>query len=237
MSQTRGLIKLDQVVYSYLNELGENSTAQFNRYKQIVIEGFTDMNIHVTNVVEQQIAEVNTANQITLNPDYIAWASVYVEVNGRYWPLDHNENIVLPKEDNCGTVFYFSEHLINPSKIGYEYTERRHNMGGRFAVNEKTRIMRFEGDMRGKSIYIIYLSSGVNMERDTYINRALLPTLKAYLNWIITIRDKTANLQAKDHAEYLYGLELQKYDVHVNSFTAHDFLSAIRAGYTLGVKR
>lgn len=234
MANTDGLIKLDQAVYSYLNETGEG-VENFNRYKQIVIEGYTDMNIHVTNTFEQFISEVNSVNQIALPSDYIDWVGVFLEVNGKYWPLDFNDSIVLPKTDGCASGFYFSDHLLPPDRIGYGYTVRRYNAGGSFAV--KDRVIRFSGDFKGKSVYILYISSGVRKGADTFINRAYLPVLKAYLNWIVTIRDKTSPPFRVQNSEYLYGLELQKLDVLQNGFSAHDFLSAVRDGYNLGVKR
>ena len=236
MPNTNALITLDHVVKSYLNELGSSSLADFNRYKQIVIEGFGDMNIHHTNQVDQFTSEVNGVNQLAAPADLIDWIGVYVVVSGLYWPLDFNEKLALPKESSC-QVFYFEDHLLPPEKMGVGYTERRRNVVGTFAYDYKNRVFRFEGDLAGMEMYIVYVSSGIKTEGTTYVGRELLPLLKSYLNWIITERNPMMALAIKGRAEYLYGLELQRYDRLTSGFTAHDFLAAIRAGYTLGTKR
>lgn len=236
MSNTDALITLDHVVKSYQNELGSSSLVDFNRYKQIVIEGFGDMNIHHTPSVDQFVAEVNTVNQLAAPSDLIDWIGVYVVINGLYWPLDFNENLALPKDSNC-QVFYFEDHLLPPEKLGIGYTERRRNLIGTFAYDYKKRVFRFEGDLKGMEMYIVYISSGIKKEGTTYVGRELLPLLKSYLNWIIVERDPMKAMAQKQRAEYLYGLELQRYDSLTSGFTAHDFLAVIRAGYTMGIKR
>ena len=91
---TNALVTIDYVIKSYLNRKGISASADYNRYKQILIEGFTDLNLFHTTYYSEYIGTVNAVNQLTLPVDFVDWIRVSVEINGQYWQLDYNENIV-----------------------------------------------------------------------------------------------------------------------------------------------
>ena len=237
MESTNALITIDQIVTSYLNERGISVTENYFRYKQIIIEGYTDLNIHNTLSVEEYIGKANEVNQMTLPPDLINWVSVSVNEGGSLRSLDYNNKLIIPKTNMYGTTISFPENFVPPTPKGNGYTKRRVNEHGQFNVNLDERIITFKGDFRNKDIYLMYISSGVSPNLVTYVSRELLPVLKAYLNWIITERSDRKPLSSKQRAEYLFGLELQKLDNFNNSMSAEELLAIVRGGYTQGVKQ
>lgn len=236
MANTNGLITIDHVVKSYFNEKGQSIPENYLRYKQIIIEGYTDLNIHNTTYVEKYIGKVNEVNQMALPPDLINWISVNTEVNGELWPLDINDKLIIPYPNDCGNVVTFPSHFNIPEIKGMGYTRRRRNIAGEFNIDVANRVIAFKGDFRNKNIYLYYISSGISQDTTTYISRAYLPLLKAYLNWVIKERDDSVPMAQKQRAEYLYGLELQKLENFNNSLSADEILAIIRDGYTQGVK-
>lgn len=237
MAHLNALITLDHVVKSFMNERDETDLHNFNRYKQIIIEGYSDMNIHYTTYIEQFVGRVNEVNQMALPSDCIDYIEVAVALNGKFWPLDINNDLIINKPDNCGNVVVFSEHFSAPSKKGFMYTARRRNVIGECKVDKRNRLIGFKGDFKGVDIYLSYISTGVEKQGQNYVEREYLPVLKSYLLWILTENDKTTSYGAKQRTEYLHGLQLEKLDLLQNNMTAHEFLSAIRDGYTQGIKR
>jgi hypothetical protein len=220
-----------------MNQRNETDLAVYNRYKQIIIEGYADMNIHYTTYVEEFKGTVNEANQMSVPADFIDYVMVAVEINGQYWPLDINNDLIIAQPNYTGVVVTFSEHFNPPDFSGSGYTTRRRNALGECKVDKRNRIIGFKGDFTGRTIYLNYISTGIETQGDCYIDRELLPVLKAYLNWVLTENNPQIAGSIKMRAEYLYGLELDKLNVLQNSLSAHELLSAIRGGYTQGLKR
>ena len=179
---TNALVSLDYVIKSYLNRKGRSSASDYDRYKQILIEGFTDLNLFHTEYYSEYIGTVNSVNQLTLPVDFIDWLMVAVEIEGEYWPLDYNSSIV-SEPSNTASVPVFTNHLNVPPIIGNGYTRLRRNKMGQFKVNKQKRVITFVGDFQNYSIYVHYVSSGVPLSGTVYVPRELVTVLRNYLDW------------------------------------------------------
>lgn len=236
-TNTPGFINIDHVIKSYMNEINDATTANYNRFKQIVIEGYADLNIHHTTYIETYISEVNEDNQILLPMDYIDWIQVSLEVGGEFWSLKENPDLIVSGLDNCGGVVVYDEHSNVPEIVGQQFARRSRNRLGEFNIDRVNKVIGFKGDFEGKNVFVEYTSTGINKSGSTWIPRELLTALKRYLDWIVTENDKTVNIQSKMRKEHLFGLALQQYDNFKNSIGADQLLAIIRSGYTQGVKR
>jgi hypothetical protein len=236
---TGALISIEEVVNSYMNELGDYSLENYERYCQIVIEGLTDFNINHTYSITPLEEVVNDIGIIKLPPDFIDYVVIGVVEHGVIKSLSKNENIALPLDSSCGIDV---AHEDRPSKMTdpywLDYTFGGGWNIGRYRVDYQKRLIVFlETGMQGRSVYIEYISSGISVSNKTMVDRRLLPVLKSYLNYIIVNRNPETNINIKDWALREYGHAYGRYIRSKNKFTADELLDAIRSGYSMGAKR
>lgn len=231
---TNALVTLDYVVKSYLNRKGINSSADYHRFKQILIEGLTDLNLFHTTYYSEYIGKVNAVNQLSLPIDFVNWKMVAVVLNGKYWPLDYNKELV-SEPDNLATTPVFTEHLSSPPVEGNGYTRLRRNRMGTFKVNKEKRVITFEGDLKDYDIYVHYVSSGIPLSGTVYVSRDLVTVLRDYLDWQLKYNDDSVPLNSKIIAENTFGRSLMKYIDNTEPVTIKELYNAFNAGRQQGV--
>jgi len=232
---TNALVTLDYVVQSYLNRRGISSTADFTRFKQILIEGFTDLNLFHTTYYSEYIGNVNAVNQMTLPVDFVDWTMVAVEIGGQYWPLDYNNNIV-SEPSNVATTPVFTEHLSSPPIIGNSYTRLRRNKMGQFKVNKQKRVITFVGDFTNYSIYLHYVSSGIPLSGTAYIPREIVTVLRNYLDWQVKYNDDSISKNIALLAKQEFGESLLQYYDSSTMLTVKELFNAMNANRQQGIK-
>lgn len=233
---TNALVTIDYVIKSYLNRRGISSSADYDRYKQILIEGFTDLNLFHTTYYSEYIGTVNAVNQLTLPVDFVDWIKVSVEVNGQYWQLDYNENIV-SEPSNTVSIPVFTNHLVSPPVVGNGYTRLRRNKMGEFKLNREKRVITFVGDLKDYSIYLNYVSSGIPLSGSVYIPRELVTVLRNYLDWQIKYNNDSVPVIKAQLAEQAYGDSLVQYYDSVEPFSMKELLNVFMINTQQGIKR
>jgi len=231
---TNALVTLDYVIKSYLNRKGINSSADYHRYKQILIEGLTDLNLFHSTYYSEYIGTVNAANQLALPFDFVDWMMVAVEINGKYWPLDYNKDIV-SEPDNLATTPVFTDHLSSPPVIGNGYTRLRRNKMGEFKVNKEKRVITFVGDFKNYSIYLNYISSGIPLSGTVYITRDLVTVLRDYLDWQLKYNDDIVPMNTTLLAEQMFGRSLIRYLDSTQAVPIKEIYNAFNAGRQQGI--
>lgn len=237
MPDTSTFITIDHVVNSYLNWKNIADLGDYDRFKQILIEGFTDLNIFHTTYFRTHKATVNEVNQIRLPSDYIDWLVVYVEVDGEKFELDHNDNLIIPVPDNCGEVVVFDEHLMAPTKKGYKYTTRRRNVFGGFKIDSVRKVCQFTGNIKGINIYIEYSATGIPETGVVFVPRELLTVLRSFLDWQLKEADDMIPPIKTQRAENTYGRLLMAYYEHKDQLSGKEYLNLFRDSMTQGIKR
>jgi len=232
--ETNALVTLDYVIKSYLNRKGISSSADYHRYKQILIEGLTDLNLFHTTHYSEYIGKVNDVNQLSLPNDFVNWIMVAVVINGEYWPLDQNKDIA-SEPDNLASTPVFTEHLSSPPVIGNGYTRLRRNQIGNFKVNKEKRVITFVGDLKNYDIYLHYVSSGIPLSGTTYVSRDLVTVLRDYLDWQLKYNDDSVSLNATMIAENTFGRSLMKYIDSTDPITIKELYNAFNAGRQQGI--
>jgi len=233
---TNALVTLDYVIKSYLNRRGISSSADYDRYKQILIEGFTDLNLFHTTYYSEYIGKVNAVNQLALPVDFVDWIRVAVEVDGQYWDLDYNRDIV-SEPSNTATTPVFINHLTPPPIVGNGYTRLRRNKMGEFKVNKEKRVITFVGDYKNYSIYVNYVSSGIPLSGKAYVPRELVTVLRNYLDWQVKYNDDSVPIIKIQLAEQAYGDSLIQYYDSVEPMSMKELLNALMINTQQGIKR
>ena len=234
---TPAYITIERAVKSYLNEKGDYSMENLFRYIQIVLEGYTHLNIHHVITLKTAIITVNDKNLVKYPFDMVDYWTVNLIMEGKKWEISRNTDISIADNEVCG-IETGNADLLNPIEDPdyQDYTQGGTWNIGKVRFDDKRRLMFFEGDMMGREIYLEYISTGISMSKKTYVPIELLPTLKAYLNWIITERSKVS-LAERERSRGLYVLALSEWNQQRNAFTLQEALDAIRSGYTAGPKR
>lgn len=233
---TNALVTIEYVISSYLNRKGISSSADHDRYKQILVEGFTDLNLFHTTYYSEYIGTVNAVNQLTLPIDFVDWVKVSVEINGQYWELDYNENII-SEPSNTASVPVFTNHLVAPPVVGNGYTRLRRNKMGEFKLNREKRVLTFVGDYKNYSIYLNYVSTGIPLSGKVYVPRELVTVLRNYLDWQIKYNDDSVPVVKAEIAANIYGDSLIQYYDSVEPMSMKELLNALMINTQQGIKR
>jgi len=235
MADTSGIVTIDYVLKSFLNLKGWG-TADYDRYKQIMIEGFSDLNVFHTDYVQTVQATVNSVNQFRIPSDYIDWVGVEIDLNGEYWPLDHNKKLIIEPFNEADTIVH-EDHLNVPDQEGNRYTATRRNQYGQFNIDKEARVCMLKGDYRGYTVYLKYMSSGVPGEGIVYVPRELRMTLTTYLEWQLKEMNDMVSMGVKMRAEQQHGRALVEYYEWKDQLTGKEFLDLFRNGIQQGIKR
>ena len=231
-------VQLDYVVRSYMNERADFNMDNFERYLQIIREGYMTLNIHRIRTIKPYYTTVNEVNQAALPPDYIDYSRIGIIYDGKIWELGYNGDINLPRNEMCG-VEYANPDNLSAIPVPY-YFEATYGGGynvGKYRIDDIRRIIQFDGDMASKEICIEYVSTGISITGKTYIPRVVVPVLKAYLNWILKERDDKVGIGGGVRAEQLYNRAPVELNAFKNKFTMREFMDALRSGYTRGIKK
>lgn len=231
-------IPITQVVDSYLNERGEYEKENYMRYLQIVLEGYSNHQIYNPVFIKTVELEINSANIAQLPSDYIDYVRVGVVRSGRIYTLTRNDKLYLHSNELCGVQTLAdgadSVATINESVVwygaggGYNFGQYRFDKG-------RSRIY-FGGDLASYTVIMEYVSDGISTDDITYVPRPILPLLKAYLDYIISLREKDA-LGRTQMLMQIYFNEVDKFNQLTSGFTVDEFLDAVRSGYSQGAKR
>ena len=234
---THGLVKIDHVVLSFLNERNEGFE-NYMRYKQIVIEGLTqELGVSHSEGVKVYYAIVNEVNNVHLPADYITYSRIGIVVNGQIHTLTHNNNLVMPEKVVCG-VEEVNRDLLNklnlPSVLNYA-KGGGYNVG-EFRVDDRGRVIRFRGALAGQLVVVEYKSSGVSLDSETFIPVMMIPPLKEYLEYTLVKRDREMpeSKVARCRSQFLHAR--MQYIKKKNPFNIYDILDVINQGRSQSVK-
>lgn len=240
MANTDAFVSIEYVVASYLNQKGIYSLENMERYKNIVIENYTDLNIRITLNFDEFRGTPSAAGILTLPSDFIDWWDISIISEGMKYPLKVNKDLDIAPP---GPAAVYVAHPENLNTLPLPVYGPAYATGGGFNVGEitvkkKDRIIIFAGGTAiGQEIVVTYVSSGVNMTGTTLIPRELVPLLKAYLHYsILSVDDEApANKVKMAHDEYI--LQQLKYNTFKNDITYSEIYDILAGGWSQSPKR
>lgn len=239
---TSGVITLDYVVNSVLNQLGDYTQRNYDRYLQFAIEGFGQLNMFYLPSVRVVHLQMNDALVVPLPPDCIDYTKIAVCINGKLWTLSVNNNMCIPRAEQCGIPI--REIVSNPSALvsaptdGYAFPGHYYNgiyygglygIGGGFntayyRIDWERRLIIFSGQIPQNEVVLEYISTGVSKSGTTLIPYQALAPLKAYVQWQrIEFNDKIT-LGEKQRKETLFNQECMALQAFESKFTVDEYL-------------
>lgn len=242
MSHTPALITIEEVAASYANSKGEYGKHNVYRYLQILLEGYSELNIFDTIAKINWFAgRVNDQGVIDWPVDMIDYVRIGTPIDGTIYTLTRNDSINMPIGMECGEV----TGLDNPSQYpaytpaywNWTTTDYSTTGGKNFAyyrADKANRRFVFMGDCTSRDIVIEYVSTGVNLSGKTWIPREYLQLLKLYLNWQLKFYSDDRNVE---YAAREFAIEQSKMKKFQWAFRPDEFLDMVRSTFTRAMKR
>lgn len=240
-----------QIVKSFMSERGEKTLANFERYCNMAIEGYSDMSVFEMNTVEVAYIPINSdTNTALLPPDFITYSKIAFRKCGRLFTLTLNNDIALPPpesicpvevEDVCETTecnggYYFAPHYRYGAYIDALFAQGGGFNRAYYRVDMSTRTIVFSGHVPNDEIVLEYKSSQVKAG-GALIPRQAAMALKAYLHWRSIEFSGSYSQSDKERKERQYYSELRKLKSLECSFTMSEMMDALWEGYQQGIKR
>lgn len=219
---------IKSVVYDFFNLNRQYTLTDYERYKRIVINGLEDLNIFVLKQIKCKYLDVTSINTCQLPDDYIDKIKVGLNYNERVYCLTENNNIVLPRDEECGLEIrdiIASEsnivELFTPYNYGGRYYSDTYGVRGgmthiTYRIDKEYDRIVLEGSVPlGTKILLEYESSGITVGEDSIVPVILKPCLLSYIYWM----DDYSNRSKQDQ----YGVQCRRVRNLSYSFTNDDF--------------
>jgi len=244
-------LSLLQVVKSFMSERGEKSLTNIEKYVQMAIEGYSDMQLFEVNTIDVAYLAVNPdTNTAELPVDFVTMTKIGVEIAGRMWTLTVNNDLILPRPETICPVaieavtesvvvdggYFFAPHY----RYG-RYTNTLYGVGGGFniayyRIDMNRRVIYFHGNVPNDEVILEYKSSGVKAG-GAIVPRQAVPALKAYLHWKTAEYDFRVPMNEKQRKENLYDKELYKLKTIECSFNVSEYLDNLYSTMSQAPKR
>lgn len=247
-------LTIAQVVKAAMNERGEKTLTNFERYLQMALEGFSDMNTFEINSVEVAYLDIDPDTMLAELPsDFITMTKIGINKNGKMWTLTVNNDILLPPPSSICDIepaavpgtqvivpdggYYFAPHY---NRAG-AWVDTMYGIGGGFntayyRIDMSRRVIYFQGHIPNNEVILEYKSNGIKGS-GTIVPRQAVPALKAYLHWKVNLYNINVPMHEKQNFERLYNIELTKLTELENSFTMAEFLDTMYSTYSQSPKR
>ena len=235
---TPAYITIEHCVLSYLNETGEYSLDDYDRFVQIVLEGYSDLNMNHVYAWNHKKIPVNSVGQVKFPSDLIRYHRIGIVEDGKIWTLTKNDDIAIPVDEVCGFNVGDPDNLKEINQPNWHDPTQAGGWNfGKYRIDLKNRMVILDGDLSGYEIAFEYTSTGVSLEDQTFVPRDMLNVLKKYLNSIIKEANGQLAENKKERAHWQFYWARRDFINKRNAFTYDELLDAIRSGYSMGVKR
>jgi len=239
-TNTSAVVTIRYVVMSILNQLQEYSMKDYKYLAQLVIEGYTDINLWTLGTVNVVYVSMDPDSKILNFPsDMVDYYKIGYINNGRVYNLTLNDDLALPRATSCGhTLNDFNAGNIN---FGYYYTDHYYNgtynnklfgLGGGlndsyYRIDKERNCILFSNNLPSKDFVIEYKSTGVSLTSQTLIPRQAVKTLQNYVHWQRIEHDVRVGANQKDRKQNLYLQELEKLRDFEYTPTMQEYLDSL----------
>ncbi|MDA3807393.1 MAG: hypothetical protein PF440_05685 [Thiomicrorhabdus sp.] len=233
--KTTGTVTIGYIVASVLNRLRNYSMRDFSFLEQVVIEGFTELNLFHLDTIETVYLRMSAAKTIDLPPDFVDYLKIAIPINGKLQVLSRHDKILLPRTfadgadvGNTGdgvsdvTSLYLTNNFSNGQFVGGIY-----GAGGSdqayYRIDRERRTIVFSGSVPRAEIVLEYLSSGIKLTGTTIIPREAVPALRAYALWQMIENDPKATMNQKERKKSQYEEQVEGLRYFQSAFTADEY--------------
>ena len=254
-------VNLDYIVSSFLADLGDYSSTNYDRYLNYAVRGFKKLNIMVLPSIKVVYLPLNANNTIDLPKDYVCYSKIGVSLGGNIWTLTLNPNMVLPHIlDDCGNTIaatntqasdlsgnflgitgldgcYYVPHWRAGNYVGELYGKTGgKNTEGYFRVDEQNNQIAFTNVIQGE-IILEYKSNGIETDGSAVVPEQAIEAMLAFVYWASIANDRKVGLGEKQIAWDRFTTEYELLKRFTNMFTASEYLDMVYSTSKSTVKR
>lgn len=214
--KTAGIVNIRYVVMSVLNRLNDYSMRNYRKIAQLVIEGFTDLNLFHTTNIEVEYLYMDENKLVSVPSDFIDWIKVGYPNNGKLVTITKNDYMLLPREFadgkdvgnldaiNVNQATFFASHFKNGKFVAGLYGLRGGVNRAYFRYDEERRQFAFTGDTPSSEVVLEYVSSGVKLSGSTAIPREAVKALISWTMWQLVEYDTTMAMNERERRKKTY---------------------------------
>ncbi len=246
--------------------MGETNENKYARYLQLAISCLRELNTDFAGTPTTVLLNVQTTDTVNLPSDFVNYMRIGgVDSGGNIIPLGYNANISLQQAFNsCGVPQPNTTHTGNSSfsvvgldQVGLgsfngweqradswrngELVGRMFGIGGGNAPNGSYRVDKEHGvivlqGVRVSQIIMEYLSDLKLVNGNFMVDPFLVETVKCYIAWKGHARNLRISLGEKQQLRTEYFNEYRRSLMRFNSYSASEWLQALRQGNKMAPK-
>lgn len=246
---------LGACAYSCLEDIQEDES-QFNRFLHFAMEGYREFHFDMSHQLETVELPMPAWKQIHFPINMVDWVRLGFWDGDmiRVLTRDPQNNIPkLHKKDAQGNLlenkpsadmtlvsvtsdlvpfFGWGNYFGNPTSDRFYGASESYNYLGYFDVDLKNRVFNFKQTVdKFSSIYLEYISDGINYNGRTLINPLAFKLIKLYVHWQRKENDDRYSLGEKDRAEKLYNKQRMLVALRMLNLSIDTIREILRSGY------
>jgi hypothetical protein len=232
----QGTTTINYVVMSVLNRLRDYSMRHYSFLEQIVIEGYSDLNLWHLDNIEVVYLRMSEAKTVDVPADFVDWLKIGIPIAGKLRVLTNHKQILFPRtfvdgeevgntDSNTSSFtenLYFTEHTRNGQFVAGLY-----GMPGAdqafYRFDREKRTIIFSGSIPRAEIVLEYISTGVKLQGTTVIPREAVSALRAYALWQLIENDSKVSATEKERKKAQYEEQVHALDFFQSAFTADEY--------------
>ena len=215
MAELSGLITLKDVVNNVFVDLGDEARkAEYARLLQFAIRGYGELRqFHLKQVKEVSLT-ISDINTVDLPDDLSSFISIGMALNGRMWTFTKDDKILTPDGVECGEPTLNEDDGEGVAVGDGNYVSGYGVPGGRnvayYRMDYENHRIILNQDLNTTTVRLRYISSGVSLDGETYLPKAALECMLAWVHWRRIVRSTKYSRIDKQEAERLYYDEVEK---------------------------
>lgn len=246
--KTKGFVTIRYVVMSILNRLRDYTMRDYKYLAQLVIEGFSDLNMYHLSNVEVVYLYMDNAKTVKVPGDFIDWIKVGIPANGKLHVLTKKDKMLKPRVFPDGKTvghtdqtedqgIYFTDHFRTGAYITNLFGVTGGFNTAYYSYDRENRQFIFTGPIPRAEIVLEYISSGVKLTGSTVIPRQALDPLQRFVFWQRVVDDPRVALNNKEYMELLYDRAIQKLVDFESTCTMEEYKDALYRKIKQTIKR
>jgi len=204
---TNRLTQISSVVDDVQNELKDYNDKSYFRFLRFVERGLKELNIfHLNNVSVMTLTVDTDSKSAPLPGDFLTLRRIGVLLgNGRVYPLTADSDLNINKDSECGQI-----QKDDSTAIVQDYRTYKSRGGtseaGTYRINYKQNRIEFGPSVTSDTVIIEYVSSGIQINGDTFVPELAREALMSFVMWKI----QPIGTALRQRAEIAYYTEIKK---------------------------
>lgn len=233
--KTTGTTTITYVVASVLNRLRDYSMRHYSYLEQVIIEGYTDLNLWHLDNIEVVYLRMSDAKTVDLPADFVDWLKIGVPMGGKLRVLTNHKQILFPRQfadgaevgntDDGGVSesVFFTDHFRDGQFVGGLYGMPGGADQAFYRIDREMRTIIFSGSIPRAEIVLEYISTGIKLQGTTVIPREAVSALRAWALWQIIEDDPKVSPTQKERKKAQYEEQLHALDYFQSAFTKDEY--------------